>query len=319
MPELAMPQRNTLIELTEHSFASGPPEACDWDSTCSKVAEHMLSALAYLATKNIVHRDVKPDNILFRFDEKVESHGLGGSLRRDYLFQLADFGLATYATKTPTSRCGTAYYQAPELYLEAPHDKVIHSHRSDIYSLCVTLVATREGLQTFRSFVAPPSYLNIFHFVQTKIRGAPLLEAMGRVTPYERPSAADLLEEYFTPRDIEMEDAEPLPCLPPPEPQPQAIPFARDNICSPTRISQGNAGRAGAGRNAAPAKLIHVHQPLRARTARRSGRATPSYRVSRRATRCSTPLVSGPVMEAKMAQALSVPKIDEPRDSAMLS
>jgi len=52
----------------------------------------------------VVHRDVKPDNILF---ENTEDNSL---------LKLIDFGLSdTYKDKILTSVCGTAYYTAPEI------------------------------------------------------------------------------------------------------------------------------------------------------------------------------------------------------------
>ena len=59
----------------------------------------LIEALEYLHSNCVVHRDLKPQNILFdtNFDLKV-----------------TDFGLATIVDKSqPTTNCGTASYKSP--------------------------------------------------------------------------------------------------------------------------------------------------------------------------------------------------------------
>ena len=68
---------------------------------------HFIISLAYLHARNIVHRDVKPENCL------LERHP-NGKLQ----IKLADFGLAMEVTKPIFQVCGTPTYVAPEILVE---------------------------------------------------------------------------------------------------------------------------------------------------------------------------------------------------------
>uniref|UniRef100_A0A0K8WKI3 non-specific serine/threonine protein kinase n=1 Tax=Bactrocera latifrons TaxID=174628 RepID=A0A0K8WKI3_BACLA len=83
---------------------------------------HLVSALYYLHSNRILHRDLKPQNVL---------------LNEDLHAKLCDFGLArnmTMGTHVLTSIKGTPLYMAPELLAERPYD-----HQADLWSLgCIS-------------------------------------------------------------------------------------------------------------------------------------------------------------------------------------
>ena len=82
---------------------------CD-PSSLSTIAysacDQILQALDFLAVKGIVHRDVKPENILY------EAYG---HLGEEYRFQLGDFGLCN-STVDAVTCVGTPFYMAPEVF-----------------------------------------------------------------------------------------------------------------------------------------------------------------------------------------------------------
>ncbi|XP_040296741.1 serine/threonine-protein kinase 36 isoform X2 [Bufo bufo] len=82
------------------------------------VSAQLVSALYYLHSHRILHRDMKPQNIL---------------LGKDATVKLCDFGFArelSLDTLMVRSIKGTPLYMSPELVLERPYD-----HRSDLWAL----------------------------------------------------------------------------------------------------------------------------------------------------------------------------------------
>lgn len=68
----------------------------------------------YLHARNIVHRDVKPENCLL---ERYPN----GKLQ----IKLADFGLAMEVTKPIYQVCGTPTYVAPEILVEGGKSLIV--------------------------------------------------------------------------------------------------------------------------------------------------------------------------------------------------
>ena len=107
------------------------------ESQASFVLKNILEGVKYLHNKNIMHRDIKPDNILFRTSNIFSDNNQ---------IVLADFGLAT-SNDVPQylyPKCGTPGFVAPEIYA-VTHFTDHYGLNCDLYSIGVTLYFMLTG------------------------------------------------------------------------------------------------------------------------------------------------------------------------------
>jgi len=110
------------------------------DAAC--VIKQLLAALQYMHEENnIVHCDLKPDNILF-LDKSEHSP-----------IKIIDFGMSKVLPRLQylTHLCGTPYYTAPEIIRDKKYN-----HACDIWSVGVILFVMLYGYPPF--YVDPQKY-----------------------------------------------------------------------------------------------------------------------------------------------------------------
>jgi serine/threonine-protein kinase len=96
----------------------------------------VLAALQYAHERDVLHRDVKPSNILVRSDGSVKVMDFGLARR------ISDVSAGTH----PGEIAGTISYLPPERFLGKPSDA-----RSDVYSLGIVLYELLTGTVPFRN------------------------------------------------------------------------------------------------------------------------------------------------------------------------
>lgn len=199
---------NGIIELLDYNLNVQPPffimpymsggTLSKWAGKLAlpnfvSIARWLTNLVLQLHSKNQVHRDIKPDNIL------VDG---AGELR------IADFGLGNDPRFTMVFTghgAGTRGYAAPEVAVYGQ----IPTRASDIYSLGATLFHLLTGIHPSKA--ASFDLWNHSRAVPKELRDAVL--EMLRPVPEQRPSAQQLL---FRLAGLNLAEQAPSPPPPPP-------------------------------------------------------------------------------------------------------
>lgn len=183
MPALLMSLKQGDLHSLVVQFYGNPRLRPGIGILADTVCLHMLRALAFLAEKQVAHRDVKPENILFISVPAQYRQPGSFSSAAPYHFQLTDFGCSQRWSDSKWAAddgVGTPCFVAPERVwprLGSPQPPVSAEEfcKQDVWGLFVTLLWTVE----LDGFVAT-------HF-------APAMELWGKVMRREPLATKDRL------------------------------------------------------------------------------------------------------------------------------
>lgn len=114
----------------------------------------LVNGLMFLHSKNVIHRDIKPQNILL-MEANVNT-----------IIKIADFGFAKHITEATMAQtpCGTPLYMAPEIFQMKEYDE-----KADVWSLGCVFYEMLVGFTPFKGSNPKELYNNI----QTKSLNIP--------------------------------------------------------------------------------------------------------------------------------------------------
>ena len=157
-----IPEAQTLQSLIDQEFTY------PW----RKYAQQLIEAAGYLHQHNILHLDIKPDNVLV--DTKHQC-------------KLIDFGCSQRRSEPVLSACqGTHAYRAPELFRGS-----LPTVKADIYSLGITFWSMKHQQRPYNGQNNDVIIYQVVAF-QRRPSPDPEFQTMWDANPNQRPEAVQL-------------------------------------------------------------------------------------------------------------------------------
>ncbi len=152
--------------------------------------KQLSSALKFLRSKNLVHRDIKPQNLLlsppiFQAD-KFEAEGFVG-LPDLPILRIADFGFARFLPNTSLAEtlCGSPLYMAPEILNYQKYNA-----KADLWSVGAVLYEMSVGKPPFKA----SNHLELFNKIKKAKDRISFPESASNVDPQIRRLICSLLK-----------------------------------------------------------------------------------------------------------------------------
>ena len=149
------------------------------------IFRQLITSLQFIHSNNIVHRDIKPDNILLDLDNTIK---------------LCDFGVSKIIPpgQLINDSCGTPAFIAPEILLDSPYNP----YMTDIWSSGVVLYAMVTGFFPFRGINETQLHENIISGIYPKpkdlsVELLDLLNQILNINPDKRISLEKILEHQW--------------------------------------------------------------------------------------------------------------------------
>lgn len=160
------------------------------EEEAKKLACNLLSSVDFMHHRNVCHRDLKPQNMLFE------------TLEEDTEFQIAGFSFAkiVHTKKSLWTRCGTLSYVAPEVLKGEAYDE-----SADLWSVGVILFAVLVGYPPFLEQDQQMLYQKIckgqFEFIEedwstVSEQAQDLVKMLLQVNPDQRWKASEALQKH---------------------------------------------------------------------------------------------------------------------------
>jgi serine/threonine protein kinase len=147
--------------------------------------EQVCSALAFAHSRQVIHRDVKPNNLLLSADRRV--------------VKIADFGVARIAASESDeiTRVGTNLYAPPEHHPDSQASELRQSltPSADVYSMAKTIFTAMTGLSP-RQFIRQP-ISSLPEELARQPWGAGLLDILSKATSTEVESRYQSVNEFW--------------------------------------------------------------------------------------------------------------------------
>jgi len=171
------------------------------ETVVAEIMSDLLAALVYLHSNCIVHRDIKPKNLMVKWESSSEKH------RKRLRIKVGDFGLATIIRNPdePLRKvCGTPSYVAPEMIRECGY-----SYPIDIWAAGVIMFILFHGFAPFNGDEGDDDQLLFQRIVMGELDthnhiwptlsydARELIQAMLTVDQQFRPEAATLLNTVW--------------------------------------------------------------------------------------------------------------------------